>query len=64
MTTANVTLLNRDQVKERLQIGDSKFHELISSGRLRSVKLDRCRRVPSDAVDEFIAGLTGGEINS
>ena len=50
-------LLKIPEVLERLAIGQTKLYELMSSGELRSVKVGRSRRVPSDELDRFIADL-------
>ncbi|WP_289008524.1 helix-turn-helix domain-containing protein [uncultured Thermomonospora sp.] len=42
-----------------LGLGRSKTYELIRSGRIRSVRIDGCRRIPRAALEEFIAGLEG-----
>jgi excisionase family DNA binding protein len=42
---------------ERLAVGRSKVYELMSSGDLRSVKVGRSRRIPSDDLKRFIAEL-------
>ena len=43
-------LLKIPDVMERLSVGQTKVYELMSSGQLRSVKVGRARRVPSDAL--------------
>lgn len=53
----NVRLLTVPQGAKRLGISESKVWQLMAAGRLRSVKIDNSRRIPDDAVDEFIAGL-------
>lgn len=50
-------LLKIPEVMERLAVGQTKVYELMSTGDLRSVKLGRSRRVPSDDLDRFIAEL-------
>jgi excisionase family DNA binding protein len=50
-------LLKIPDVLERLAISQTKLYELMSSGQLRSVKVGRSRRVPSDELDRFIADL-------
>lgn len=40
-----------------LSLGRSKTYDLIRSGRIRSVRVDGCRRVPRAALEEFISGL-------
>ena len=50
-------LLKIPEVMERLGCGHTKVYELMSSGELRSVRYGGCRRVPSDDLDRFVAGL-------
>ena len=50
-------LLKIPEVMERLAVGRSKVYDLISSGALRSVKVGRSRRVPSDELERFVAEL-------
>jgi excisionase family DNA binding protein len=50
-------LLKVPEVMERLGCGHTKVYELMSSGELRSVRYGGCRRVPSDELDRFLAGL-------
>jgi excisionase family DNA binding protein len=40
-----------------LGVGRSKVYELIATGRLRSVKVDGCRRVTLEALVEFVDSL-------
>jgi len=49
------TLLKVTDVMERLQLGKSKVFELLARGELESIKVDGARRVPEEAVDDFIA---------
>ena len=48
-------LLTIDQAKQRLAIGKSKLWQLIQRGEIRSIKIGRARRIPIEAIDEFIA---------
>lgn len=50
-------LLKIPEVMERLAVGQTKVYELMSSGELRSVKVGRSRRVPSDDLERFVADL-------
>jgi excisionase family DNA binding protein len=50
-------LLRVPDVMERLSVGQTKVYELMSSGELRSVKVGRARRVPSDELERFMAEL-------
>lgn len=40
------------------QLGKSKVYDLLRSGQLRSVKIGACRRIPADALREFVASLS------
>lgn len=50
-------LLKIPDVMERLSVGQTKVYELMSTGELRSVKVGRARRVPSDELERFMAQL-------
>ncbi len=52
-------LLTPEQAAEALNIGRSKVYELIAGGRLLSVKIGSCRRVPVDALRAYVASLSG-----
>ncbi|MFF0110733.1 helix-turn-helix domain-containing protein [Streptomyces sp. NPDC085927] len=54
MTTATPDLLTVPEVMTRLKVGRSKVYDLIRSRRLVSIKIDGARRVPADAVRDFI----------
>ncbi|MFE1863250.1 helix-turn-helix domain-containing protein [Streptomyces anandii] len=56
MTTATAQLLTVPEVMDRLKVGRSKVYDLIRSRRLTSIKIDGARRIPSDAVQDFILG--------
>lgn len=51
-------LLDMKQVADTLNVGRSTAFELVLSGQLRSVRIGRRRLVPSEALEEFLAGLT------
>jgi excisionase family DNA binding protein len=59
-----IELLKADEAARRLGIGTTKLYEWIASGELESVKLgpgrNAGRRVPTDALEEFIARLRDG----
>jgi excisionase family DNA binding protein len=50
-------LLTPEEAADALSIGRSKLYELISDGRLPSVRIDASRRVPTSALLEFIERL-------
>ena len=51
-------LLTPVEAARALGIGRTKVYDLIASGRLRSVRLDGCRRITRDDLAEFVAQLT------
>lgn len=54
MTTATAELLTVPEVMTRLKLGRSTVYDLIRSRRLVSITIGRARRVPADAVRDFI----------
>ncbi len=50
-------LLTVEDTARALSLGRSKVYELLDAGQLRSVKIGRARRVPLEAVHEFVRGL-------
>ncbi len=50
-------LLTPEEAAEALSVGRSKVYELIGKGRLSSVRIDASRRIPVDALTEFVQGL-------
>ena len=42
-----------------LGLGRTKIYELISQGRLKSLKIDGARRIPVSAIEEFLAAQDG-----
>jgi excisionase family DNA binding protein len=54
MTTATPVLLTVPEVMARLKVGRTKVYDLIRTHRLVSIKVDGCRRIPNDAVRDFI----------
>jgi excisionase family DNA binding protein len=53
----NKKLLTTTEVQEMLSIGRTRVFSLIASGQLRSVLIGASRRIPTDAVEEFIQEL-------
>jgi excisionase family DNA binding protein len=49
-------LLRPEEVAQALNVGRSTVFELMRTGELRSVKIGALRRVPTDAVTEFLDG--------
>ncbi|NUK70666.1 helix-turn-helix domain-containing protein [Streptomyces lunaelactis] len=54
MTTASAELLTVPEVMSRLKYGRSKVYDLIRSKRLVSITEGRCRRIPENAVQDYI----------
>ena len=52
-------LLRPEEVAKALGVGRTTVFELIRAGELRSVKIGNSRRIPTDAVREYVAGLGG-----
>lgn len=52
-------LLAKPDVMRLLQVKSNVFNNLIQSGRLKSVKIGRLRRVRRSDLAAYIAGLTG-----
>jgi excisionase family DNA binding protein len=50
-------LLTVEQVAERPALGRTTVYSLIKSGDLTSVKIGQIRRIPADALDDFVRGL-------
>jgi excisionase family DNA binding protein len=56
---SNARLLTVDQVAELLQISRWSVYRLIWANDLHSVHIGRCRRVPQEALDAYLAQLIG-----
>ncbi|MFF0748567.1 helix-turn-helix domain-containing protein [Streptomyces sp. NPDC004267] len=54
MITTTAELLTVPEVMARLKLGRSTVYDLIRSRRLVSITIGRSRRVPADAVRDFI----------
>ncbi len=50
-------LLTVEEAAERPSIGRTKAYELVAKGELESVTIGRCRRVPVQALEPFVAAL-------
>lgn len=50
-------LLTPKEAGQQLGIGRSKLYQLLKSGQLPSVLIGRCRRIPSQALANYIATL-------
>jgi excisionase family DNA binding protein len=50
-------LLTPEQAADALAVGRTKLYELVRAGAIRSVRIDRCRRIPVAALEEYIGRL-------
>jgi excisionase family DNA binding protein len=48
-------LLKIEEVVRILSLGRSQVYKLITSGELRSIKIGRSRRIPREALADFVA---------
>jgi excisionase family DNA binding protein len=55
-------LLTPDEAAQALGISRSLLYELLRSGRLESVRIGSCRRVPLSALSDFVDRLRLGEL--
>ena len=55
-------LFTPEEAAECLSIGRSRIFELISSGRLRSVRIGVSRRIPAEALTDFVKELDGSDL--
>jgi excisionase family DNA binding protein len=53
-------LLTVEQAAHKLNIGRSMLYELLQAGILESVRIGSSRRIPADALSDFVARLRGG----
>ena len=51
-------LLTVPEAAAQLGVGRTKIYDLIASGALEAVKVDRCRRIRRDDLLDFVAHLT------
>jgi excisionase family DNA binding protein len=56
-----IQLLTVPEVATRLRVSEAKVWQLLQRGLLRSVKIDTSRRIPEDAVAEYVASLVADE---
>jgi excisionase family DNA binding protein len=55
-------LLRPEEVAEYLNIGRSMVYELMRAGKLESVRIGTCRRIPRAAADEYVRSLRATSI--
>ena len=57
-------LLTVDEAAQRLGIGRSHAYIYVLRGELESVKLGRSRRVPAEAIEDFVKKLRGDQVDA
>ena len=55
---ARKRLMSVEEARRELDLGRTKFYELIKVGKLKTVKIGRLRKVTPEAIDALIASLT------
>ncbi|MEV4835902.1 helix-turn-helix domain-containing protein [Nonomuraea polychroma] len=55
-------LLTVSEAAEALAISRAKLYQLMGSGALAYVQIDRCRRIPVSALESFISALADKEV--
>ena len=50
-------LLTPEEAGELIGVGRSMIYELLRCGAIESVRIGRCRRIPSDALDAYVEYL-------
>ncbi len=58
-TVVEKLLLTAEEAAQALGVGRTRVYELMAGGVLTSVKIGASRRVPVDALREYVARLTG-----
>jgi excisionase family DNA binding protein len=53
----NQLLLKPEEAAEVIRVGRSKMYELLASGVIKSVKIGALRRIPANALEEYVAAL-------
>jgi len=56
-TVAPRLLLTVEEAAERLGIGRTLMYSLVASSQVESVRIGRLRRIPDDALQEFVLRL-------
>jgi excisionase family DNA binding protein len=52
-------VLTMEQAADLLSIGRSTMYELVRTGQIESITIGRLRRIPSEALENFVARLRG-----
>lgn len=54
-------LLTAEEAAERLAIGRTAVYALLKSGELESVRIGRLRRIPAEAVENYVQRLIANQ---
>lgn len=57
MIVVEKILLTVEEVAQALRLGRTKTYALILSGAIDSISIGRCRRIPREALEDFVARL-------
>jgi excisionase family DNA binding protein len=63
-STPQRVLLTPAEAADRLSIGRTKLYELMAAGLIRSVCIDRCRRIPVSALNEYVEHLLRDQLSN
>ncbi len=55
----NRLVLTIEEAAQRLGIGRTLMYALVKAGEIESVSIGRLRRIPTDALDDYVARLRG-----
>jgi len=64
LAEATPAYLTVKQVRSRFNLSHGMVYSLITSGKLRSISIGKCRRIPVDAVIEFEKSINGGDVTT
>ena len=53
----SINLLTIPEVATRLALSRAKVYQILNSGKLKAIKIDRSRRVSNEALENNISGL-------
>ena len=54
-------LLNPKEAADMLSVSRAKLYELLAAGRLDSVRIDGCRRIPVQALHAYVERLSNSD---
>lgn len=54
MTISDALLLRPEEAARRLSIARSSLYELVLTGEIKSLKIGRSRRIPLEALEDYI----------